>query len=114
MIDFARAPPSLPLHQSPARLPRIAARLYASTKSPEAMTRLFALWDPAGLGVITQAAFRRIFPSLPLVPLAPATQVDALVAFADPTESGSVNYKVFCDKLFVEYEKAVKVTGKEF
>ena len=78
------------------------------------MTRLFALWDPAGLGVITQAAFRSIFTSLPLVPLAPATQVDALVAFADPTESGSVNYKAFCDKLFVEYEKAVKVTGKEF
>ena len=77
------------------------------------MTRLFALWDPSGLGVITQAAFREIFTQLSLSPLAPPAHVDALVSYADPTESGTVNYKAFCERLFSDYDKAVKATGRE-
>jgi hypothetical protein len=75
------------------------------------MTRLFALWDPSGVGVVTHATFREIFTKLPLVPLAPAYAVDGLVAYADPGETGTVNYRQFCERLFGDYDKAVKVKG---
>ena len=102
-------PPPTPPPLTPAR--RIAARLYASAKTPEAMTRLFALWDPSGLGVITHATFREIFTKLPLVPLAPPAAVDSLLAYADPSEAGTINYKQFCERLFADFDKAVKAKG---
>ena len=90
---------------------RVAARQYASVRTPPALARLFALWDPNDTGAITQAALREIFTNLLPTPMSPPELVDALVAYADPTGSGSVKYSDFCDKIFKDYEAAVKLTG---
>jgi Ca2+-binding EF-hand superfamily protein len=75
------------------------------------MTRLFSLWDPQNVGVITHATFREIVQKLPLTPISPPTAVDGLVSYADPGETGTVNYKQFCERLFADYDKAVKAKG---
>jgi len=75
------------------------------------MAQLFAMWDPNNTGVVSQAAMRDIFTKLQTVPMSPPELVDALIAYADPTGSGSIKYGDFCDKIFKEYEAAVKLTG---
>ena len=90
---------------------RVAARQYSSVRTPKAMARLFSLWDPNNTGVVTQAAVRDIFGKLSPAPMTPPDYVDALINYADPTGSGSVKYAEFCEKLFKDYDAAVKITG---
>ena len=85
--------------------------LGAKDRERKAMARLFSLWDPNHTGVITQAAVRDIFGKLSPAPMTPPDYVDALIAYADPTGSGSVKYAEFCEKLFKDYDAAVKITG---
>ncbi len=90
---------------------QIAARLLAAVRTPAAMARLFAQWDPSNTGAITHAAVREVFGRLSPTPLLPLEALDALIAYADPGETGMVQYSEFCARLFKDYEAAVKATG---
>lgn len=90
---------------------RIAARQYSTVRTPKAMARLFSLWDPNNTGVVTQAAVRDIFGKLSPAPMTPLENVDALIAYADPTGTDSIKYADFCEKIFKDYDAAVKITG---
>ena len=61
---------------------QIAARLHSSVRTPPAMARLFAQFDPNNTGTITQAAMREIFSKLTPTPMTPPETLDALIAYA--------------------------------
>ena len=61
---------------------QIAARLHAAVRTPAAMARLLAQWDPSNSGAITQAALRDVFGKLSPTPLVPLEALDALIAYA--------------------------------
>ena len=61
---------------------QIAARLHAAVRTPAALARLFAQWDPSNSGAITQAAMREVFGKMSPTPLVPLEALDALIAYA--------------------------------
>ena len=61
---------------------QIAARVHSTVRTPAAMARLFAQWDPSNTGTITQATMREIFGKLSPTPLAPPEVLDALISYA--------------------------------
>ena len=61
---------------------QIAARLHAAVRTPGAMARLFAQFDPGSTGVVTQATLREIFSQLSPAPLVPPAALDGLIAYA--------------------------------
>jgi Ca2+-binding EF-hand superfamily protein len=61
---------------------QIAARLHSAVRTPGAMARLIAQWDPSNTGTVTQATMREIFGRLSPTPLAPPEVLDALITYA--------------------------------
>lgn len=61
---------------------QIAARLHATVRTPGAMARLFAQFDPGSTGVVTQATLREIFSQLTPTPLVAPAVLDGLIAYA--------------------------------
>jgi Ca2+-binding EF-hand superfamily protein len=61
---------------------QIAARLHATVRTPGAMARLFAQFDPGSTGVVTQATLREIFSQLSPTPLVAPAVLDGLIAYA--------------------------------
>jgi Ca2+-binding EF-hand superfamily protein len=74
---------------------QIAARLHAAVRTPAAMARLFAQWDPSNSGAITHAAVREVFGKLTPTPLLPVEALDALITYAGECVLGGA---LWCSK----------------
>lgn len=82
---------------------QIAGTLVRSVTTSAAMTKLFAQFDPDLTGTLSVATFREIFDTLSNEPITDHELLAALVSYGDETESGSIKYGAFCDKLFADY-----------
>ena len=83
---------------------RIATQVSGLLNSRAAMGRAFKAFDREGRGYVTAHAFRQIFEKVGSSPLAPES-VDGLLALADPSDSGRVEYGPLVDKVFTDYER---------
>jgi Ca2+-binding EF-hand superfamily protein len=97
---------------SPAAFCQIVAHLLLTLNSPKATTQLFAKWDSRNSGRITVGQLREIFGRMTPTPLTGST-LDDLVQYADPGETGLVNYKDLCDRLFADNDKIMSEEVKE-
>lgn len=83
---------------------RVVARVRALTNTPEAMIAAFKAFDKEGRGFITAHTFRNIFERMGL----PSSRlhcdtVDNLLALADPTDSGRVEYSAVVGTVFSQH-----------
>lgn len=77
------------------------AKIMSSVKTPAGLVRAFRVFDPDKNGYVTAAEFRRIMGGLGPTPLV-ADQVDPLLEYADPEDTGVVYYEAFVTRLFAD------------
>lgn len=85
----------------------IVARQTSAIKKPEAQINAFRLFDPDRKGYVTVAEFRKIVGRMGSTPL-PAERVDEMVAYADPDDTGMVQYESFVARLFGDFQAMEK------
>jgi len=78
------------------------SRQATAVRSREGVIKLFEVFDPEFRGYVTTGEFRAIMGKLGELPI-PTAVLDELIAYADPDDTGQVQYDVFADKLFADY-----------
>lgn len=80
---------------------RIVARQMGVIATPEAMINAFKAFDDTGRGYVTARELHVILERLGDNPVNPEL-VDAMIAWADPEESGLIPYEAFVRRLFTD------------